>query len=352
LRKWAVDYNIHQHAVNGLLSMLKQHKCFKSFPKDSRTLMQNITKNTSNYYSINPGLYYHFGVENGIKLNVDRCLDSYNIELVIGIDGLPLFKSSSDQFWPILAYIHPNGSVFPIGIYYGKEKPSDSNLCLSYFIDELQLLVQNGIEIDKIVYGVRVRVFCCDAPAKSYILKIKGHSGFHSCSRCEQEGEYLLNRVCFPYLKPESRPYKRTQSNYLTKSSEDHHVGDLSIVASVPNFNVVNDFSLDYLHLVCLGTVRKLIHLWIKGPVKVRYPSWKTNKISVLLNKIKINCPSEIARKPRGLDQVNRWKGTEFRTFLLYVGTIVSKSVLSKVHWNHFFHLSLSMIILLSPEYA
>lgn len=88
--------------------------------------MQNIPKNTTNFYSIEPGLYYHFGVENGIKLNINRCLESDNIELVIGIDGLPLFKSNSDQLWPILVYIHPNGSVFPIGIYYGKEKPSNS----------------------------------------------------------------------------------------------------------------------------------------------------------------------------------------------------------------------------------
>ncbi|KAF0711161.1 Uncharacterized protein FWK35_00035414, partial [Aphis craccivora] len=54
LKKWAVDYNISHHALNGL--------------------------------------YYHFGVENGIKLNINRCLESDNIELVIGIDGLPLFK--------------------------------------------------------------------------------------------------------------------------------------------------------------------------------------------------------------------------------------------------------------------
>lgn len=96
LRKWAVDYNIPHHALNGLLSVLKQHKCFKSLPKDSRTLMHNIPKNTTNFYSIEPGLYYHFGVEKGIKLNINGCLESDNIELVIGIDGLPLFKSSSD----------------------------------------------------------------------------------------------------------------------------------------------------------------------------------------------------------------------------------------------------------------
>jgi len=117
---------------------------------------------------------------------------------------------------------------------------------LSYFIEELQLLAQNGIEIDKKVFGVH-DVYFTVTHLQLYILKIKGHSGFHFCLRCEQEGVYLLNRVCFSYLKPESLASKRKHSNYLTKSSEDYYTGDLSIVASV-NIDVVNDFSLDYLH--------------------------------------------------------------------------------------------------------
>ncbi|CAI6370581.1 unnamed protein product [Macrosiphum euphorbiae] len=355
IRKWSIEFNIPQIALNKLLRILKRHKCFDSFPLDSRTLMQNNNKHLgiSKLKTIEPGSYYHFGIENGIKLNmVDNVRNVSVIEIAVGIDGLPLYKSSSDQFWPILAYIRPNGHVFPIGIYHGKDKPSDSNKFILDFIEEAKLLMQNGVRINGKMYDFHVSVLCCDAPAKSYVLRTKGHSGFSSCSRCEHEGEYIQNRVCFPYLKPERCPPKRTHQNYITRLNEDHHIKNNSIIATLPNFDVVYGFSMDYLHLVCLGTVRKLINLWIKGPIKVRYPSWKINEMSISMNRLKINIPCEIARKTRGFDQVNRWKATEFRTFLLYVGAIVTKPVISDAHWKHFLNLSISMIILLSPDFS
>jgi len=42
--------------------------------------------------------------------------------------------------------------------------------------------------------------------------------------------------------------------------------------------------------------------------------------------------PCEFARKPRTLDEMCRWKATEFRTFLLYIGTFVIKSVLKNAN--------------------
>ncbi|KAF0698849.1 Uncharacterized protein FWK35_00037945, partial [Aphis craccivora] len=39
IAKWAVDFNIPQNALNKLLVVLKQHKCFKDLPKDSRTIL-------------------------------------------------------------------------------------------------------------------------------------------------------------------------------------------------------------------------------------------------------------------------------------------------------------------------
>lgn len=291
---------------------------------------------------------------NGIKNNFPECLtDDTDIHIVVGVDGLPIFKSNPEQFWPILAYIRPeNHNVFLVGLYCGKIKPADSNSFIKSFIDEVQLLKDTGICINNKVYNLNIDSFCCDAPAKSFLLKTKGHSGFFSCSRCEHEGKHLSKRMSFPFTSPTRCPPKRTHQNYVMRSNEDHHVGDVSLISTLPSFDVVSDFSLDYMHLVCLGVVRKLILMWIKGPVSSRYPSWKIKEISMQLENIKVNIPCEFARKTRKLDEVNRWKATEFRLFLLYVGTIVTKNVLTIEHWKHLFGLNIAMILLLSPNHS
>lgn len=118
---------------------------------------------------------------------------------------------------------------------------------------------------------------CCDAPVKSFVLQIKGHSGFFSCIRCDVEGEYLSNRIGFPYNSPLNRPQNRTHQDYSLQSKEEHRVGDVSIITTLPNFNVVTSFALDYMHLVCLGVVRKLMLLWIN----VSYLSSNTYVLSL-----------------------------------------------------------------------
>jgi len=76
----------------------------------------------------------------------------------------------------------------------------DSNDFLADLISEAKELIVSGIVVNSVLKKVSVDMFVCDAPAKDFSLKIKGHSGFSSCTRCIQEGEYLKNRVCFPYL--------------------------------------------------------------------------------------------------------------------------------------------------------
>jgi len=92
-------------------------------PKNARTILKTRTiQHAQNLKVVNPGFYHHFGLSAAIKQyfhNYTEIADIDIIKVVIGIDGLPLFKSSCSQFWPILGYIRPlKNVVFPIGITY------------------------------------------------------------------------------------------------------------------------------------------------------------------------------------------------------------------------------------------
>lgn len=193
IANWVLECNVPHTTVNKLLHILKNEEYLplRELPKDSRTLLNTNSTKTSNIITMKPGIYYHFGLECGITRNLSKYNLDNEIKVVVGVDGLPLSKSSSSQYWPILAYIYPHSDkVFPIGIYHGNEKPYDSNDFLKYFIDEFKYLMMNGIKIYDVTKKVLLYAFCCDAPAKSFVLKVKGHSGFSSCTRCFQKGEY------------------------------------------------------------------------------------------------------------------------------------------------------------------
>jgi len=96
------------------------------------------------------------------------------IQIAIGIDGLPLSKSSNSQLWPILAFImntdNSKQTVFPVGIYHGNSKPKDSDDFLYDFIMEATELSDNGIIINNLKMFVSVKVICCDVPARCFVL--------------------------------------------------------------------------------------------------------------------------------------------------------------------------------------
>ena len=43
------------------------------------------------------------------------------------MDGVPLFKSSQQEFWPILVSVENLVDVFIVAIFYGNSKPNPLN---------------------------------------------------------------------------------------------------------------------------------------------------------------------------------------------------------------------------------
>ncbi|XP_060846406.1 uncharacterized protein LOC132926074 [Rhopalosiphum padi] len=179
--------------------------------------------------TVNSGLYYHFGISNGSMSVYDLSVFEEVIRLVVRIDGLPLTKSSSSTFWSVLAYARyplnkPN--VFIIGLYWGKEKPQCSNLCLRSMVDELKSLSLNGFKTEYGVKFVVLDTICCDFPARSFISRTKNFNGYFSCSRCVVEGDRVNNSTCFLGTNNS----KRTRTDFLNRIDDDHHVtNDISV---------------------------------------------------------------------------------------------------------------------------
>lgn len=61
--------------------------------------------------------------------------------------------------------------------------------------------------------------------------------------------------------------------------------------------------------------------------------------------------PSEIHRAVRNFDYIKNWKGTEYRTFLLYVGIVVLKDFLPYELYMHFLQLHCAVSICYSNAY-
>lgn len=89
---------------------------------------------------------------------------------------------------------------FVIGIYYGTEKPANVNDFLKDFVNEAVEMCENGISLYGRNIKCRIEALICDTPAKAFVLCVKGHYGYSSCTKCIIEGEYIRNRLCFPQI--------------------------------------------------------------------------------------------------------------------------------------------------------
>ena len=70
------------------------------------------------------------------------------------------------------------------------------------------------------------------------------------------------------------------------------------------NIGLVSHVALDYMYLICLGVVKRLIIFWVKGLKNVRFLKEQFNVASQILLSMKFS--KQFARKPRSLDDVDR----------------------------------------------
>ncbi|KAG4075386.1 hypothetical protein HA402_007963, partial [Bradysia odoriphaga] len=314
LRKWAIKNNVSLVATSELLKILKK-RGHPSLPMDARTLLKTPAK--VNVVKMGSGQFWYGGLKTKL---VDVCKKnkSQSLELTLHIDGTPVYKSSKSEFWPIQCSV-------------------------------------NGIEMKAF--------FVCLYKARSFLKSIISHSGYFSCERCEEKGEYLrkikkngttngtnlerkrnAGHVC---LVGTNAPL-RTDNSFRSRENEEHHNG-VSPLEELP-IDMIRDIPLEYLHLVLYGIMKRLLTMWMEGTKNFKFSDSDISEISE--KHIQANCtkPSEIVKSNRSLRCLSFWKAAEFRTFLLKTGPIALQGSLTGEMYNHFMALHCGVTICTSEK--
>ena len=195
----------------------------------------------------------------------------------------------------------------------------------------------------------------CDAPARSLLQGIIQHAGYYACERCAIKGRISSNH--FVYNSAKTNVTFRTNDQFrLNQYSLKYLQGKctkLQCLCFVKKTDMIKEFALDLMHLVCLGVTRRLIN-YFKGTFKVitvgRLSSVQINQISNSLTSLHGKLSSEFARQPGSLAELDRWKATELRNFLLYTGPVVLKGIIVVNQSKHLLSLSVAIRLLCEED--
>lgn len=284
--------------------------------------------------------FVYIGIEKNLKNQLS--LEKYKSDLLrlqIGVDdttmdGLPPFKSSSIELYPILGKVFDKKIIFKpftIAIYCGEGSPKPVSKFLSDFVDELNLLIETGIVIGSRSFKIQVHCFICNRPARSIVKCIVNHGGFFACERCMVEGVSFKNRVVYS----STSSAERTDEDFRNQINPQHHQGTSPLTGIRPKINMVKDFVLDFMHLFLLGIIKKLLNGYWICPGGILKKS-AILRVSQRLMNLSAQVPIDFQRTTRSLGIIAKWKATEFRFFLLYCGIFIMMDILPDDHLKHF----------------
>lgn len=122
----------------------------------------------------------HLGLTRAVKSilreNKRKGMTTKHIKLAVNVDGLPIYTSCKESLWLILVAELDSKEVYPVGIFYGRDKPHDANEFLKQFVDEATKLINDGRKDEDV--AVSIEVLICDTPANAFVLYV--FEGTHS----------------------------------------------------------------------------------------------------------------------------------------------------------------------------
>ena len=118
------------------------------------------------------GDYVYLGLLIGIRRILSEnqaAIPDEKINLILNIDGVPLYKSIGAELWPILCRFHKL-PPFIVAIYYGNKKSSNVEDFVLDFFTEYRNLRNDGVRFGEVKLSIEIFTSVCDAPARQCLV--------------------------------------------------------------------------------------------------------------------------------------------------------------------------------------
>ncbi|XP_061497146.1 uncharacterized protein LOC133391066 [Anopheles gambiae] len=183
LRTWAIVKNVPRTTLNLLLAVLR-NLYHLDVPKDARTFLKTPTEVGLEVQTISGGEFWYQGIETVLRNYFRNTIPEHDtLKIQMSIDGLPLFKSSTKQLWPILIWVEslPEAPVMLVGLFCGQTKPGLVEEFLGPLVEDFNRLQETGLRCGDKVVRLLPSAFVADSPARAFakgmqstiVMKIK-----------------------------------------------------------------------------------------------------------------------------------------------------------------------------------
>ncbi|XP_053389746.1 uncharacterized protein LOC128552724 [Mercenaria mercenaria] len=338
-----------------ILSQLKTFYAREEFEEGLKHKFSRVKKRNDSIEDVYDSQQYQ-----NLCVNDGPLSKPYNVSFVFNTDGVPIFKSSKTSIWPIFLIINElpykmrksRKYMILAGLWCGSAKPS-MNIFLEPMLKALSEL-EKGVEVT--TYSgktVNIKGFLlaisCDLPARSAVLNINQHNGEGCCIKCLQLGKNHRTQTggnirVFEYKKGDPSGPCRTHESIMQDAQNitdmnkkaTSHINGIkgpSVVMFCPQVDGVKSVAIDYMHLVCLGTVRLLLKLWFNVSHSLNNFSLYryTEIVDSRLEEIKP--PHLISRQPRSISEhMKFWKASELRSWFF-----ITRFHVLLIFYHHYF---------------
>nr|XP_042912670.1 uncharacterized protein LOC122272752 [Parasteatoda tepidariorum] len=305
---------------------------------------------------LNDGSGFKKFVENGIYRDGD-------LSVTFSTDGSAVYKSCKNTLWPIQFHLNelPLNERFDgcntmlAGLWFGRKEPIMSTY-FTPFIKEAIVLFEEGVSIAGITRRVIFTSCVADSVAKAALQNIKQFNGKYGCPYCYHPGDIVeSNQLKYTF----GTFYERRNSNQMKKdmiAAEQSGeivkgVKGLTPFASLPYFDLVYGFPIDYMHCCLLGVAKLMANIWTSSTNHGNDYYLSNDKLKKVDDNIVAITPSQIiSRRPRLFSDFVHWKANEWRAWMLFFCVPCLDNILPAKYVQNLSVFSSALFILLQAE--